>query len=277
MSHETGQEVTLELLGLGYATARGDALVADVSFHVHAGEILAIAGPNGAGKSTLVRMIAGLMPAGSGEIRLGGRPLTDIPIAERARSVAYVGQSEEPDGRLSVTEYVALGRLPHRRALDARAHRTAVAEALAVAGLSSLALRTIGSLSGGERQRAKIARAVCQTPKLLVLDEPTNHLDPRARGDLLSLVARLGITVIAVLHDLTLIEDFASHVALIDDGRLAAYGHPQEVLSGARVRETFEVDMHRLPHPFEDRLLCALDIPISRPISRTGPRPVPSR
>ena len=121
MSHETGQEVTLELLGLGYATARGDALVADVSFHVHAGEILAIAGPNGAGKSTLVRMIAGLMPAGSGEIRLGGRPLTDIPITERARSVAYVGQSEEPDGRLSVTEYVALGRLPHRRALDARA------------------------------------------------------------------------------------------------------------------------------------------------------------
>ena len=102
-----------------------------------------------------------------------------------------------------------------------------------------------------------------------------------AFSDLLSLVARLGITVIAVLHDLTLIEDFASHVALIDDGRLAAYGHPQEVLSGARVRETFEVDMHRLPHPFEDRLLCALDIPISRPInrpvSRTGPRPVPSR
>lgn len=167
---------------------------------------------------------------------------------------------------------MALGRLPHRRALDARAHRAAVHEALAVAGLAPFAHRAIGSLSGGERQRAKIARAVCQKPKLLVLDEPTNHLDPRARGDLLGLVTRLGITVIAVLHDLTLIEDFATHVALVDDGRLAAYGHPSEVLSGARVRETFEVDLHRLPHPFEDRVLFALDIPIVRTTPATALR-----
>ncbi|MHC5653999.1 ABC transporter ATP-binding protein [Stappia sp.] len=272
MTHESGLETTLELIGVGYSTARGQRLVEDVSFHVHAGEILVIAGPNGAGKSTLVRMIAGLAPAGDGEILLGKRSLARVPIHERARAIAYVGQSEEPDGRLSVADYVALGRLPHRRALDARAHQAALGEALAVAGLTGLSRRTMGSLSGGERQRAKIARAVCQEPRLLVLDEPTNHLDPRARGDLLSLVTRLGITVIAVLHDLTLIEDFASHVALIDEGRLTAYGHPRDVLSSARVRATFEVDMHRLPHPSEDRMLCALDIPIRR----TTPEAVPA-
>lgn len=69
MSHKSGLDVTLEIERLGYTTARGDTLVEDISFHVHTGEILAIAGPNGAGKSTLVRMIAGLMPAASGEIR----------------------------------------------------------------------------------------------------------------------------------------------------------------------------------------------------------------
>lgn len=92
MSHKSGLDVTLEIERLGYTTARGDTLVEDISFHVHTGEILAIAGPNGAGKSTLVRMIAGLMPAASGEIRLGGRSLNGIPLAERARSIAYVGR-----------------------------------------------------------------------------------------------------------------------------------------------------------------------------------------
>jgi iron complex transport system ATP-binding protein len=135
---------------------------------------------------------------------------------------------------------------------------------MALCGLNDLADRRIGGLSGGERQRAKLARAICQQPQLLVLDEPTNHLDPNARGALLGLVASLGITVVAALHDLTLIDAFASHVALVRNGRLEAYGHPEDVLSLSNIRRVFDVGFHRLPHPSEDRHLTALDIPLSR-------------
>jgi iron complex transport system ATP-binding protein len=262
MSHGTGRGVALELSNVSYRVRGAGTLVEKLSLHVHDGEILVIAGPNGAGKSTLIRMIAGLSAPSGGEILLGGRAYSRIGITERARSIAYVGQSDDTDARLTVAQYVALGNLPHRGANGARAAIDATCSALALAGLDALRERRMGDISGGERQRAKIARAVCQKPTILVLDEPTNHLDPSARGELLSLVSGLGITVIAALHDLTLIEAFASHVALIRAGALVAYGHPADVLTSAQVRDVFSVDMHRLPHPSEPRHISVLDIPV---------------
>lgn len=262
MSHETGRGVALELKDVTYRVPGAGTLVEKLSLHVHDGEILVIAGPNGAGKSTLIRMIAGLNAPSAGEILLGGRPYARIGITERARSIAYVGQNDDTDSRLTVAQYVALGNLPHRRASGARAAVEATGSALALAGLDTLGERRMGDISGGERQRAKIARAVCQKPAVLVLDEPTNHLDPSARGELLSLVSGLGITVVAALHDLTLIEAFASHVALIRSGALVAYGHPVDVLTSAQVRDVFAVDMHRLPHPTQPRHISVLDIPV---------------
>ncbi len=262
MSHGTGRDVAVELRGASYRLHKAGTLVEDLSLHVHDGEILVIAGPNGAGKSTLIRMIAGLGRPTSGEILLGGVPYSRIGIAERARAIAYVGQDDGADARLTVAEYVALGTLPHRRSAAAASLARDARGALDLARLEHIASRRMGDISGGERQRARIARAVCQKPKVLVLDEPTNHLDPSARGELLSLVSGLGITVIAALHDLTLIECFASHVALIRAGRLVAYGHPGEILSGETVRDVFSVDLHRLPHPSEPRHISVLDIPV---------------
>lgn len=262
MSHRSGTPVVLELRQVGYRPRGADALLSDLSLHVHDGEILVLAGPNGAGKSTLIRLIAGLSEPTGGEMRLGGRPYRDVPITERARVIAYVGQSEESCDRLTVSQYVSLGHLPHHRTGGREAGARATDEALALADLTRLSGRRMGEISGGERQRAKIARAVCQRPRLLVLDEPTNHLDPLARGELLSLVSGLGIAVVAALHDLTLIEAFASHVALIQGGQLVAHGHPVEVLSSERVRAVFSVDLYRMPHPVEARQISVLDIPI---------------
>ncbi len=234
---------------------------------VRSGEIVVIAGPNGAGKTTLVRMIAGLLKPSAGQIHLAGRPLASLNHVQRARQLAYVGQSEEPDGRLTVAQYAALGRLPHAGPSERDAASDACLDALTTVGLRPLANRRMDSLSGGERQKAKIARAICQRPGLLVLDEPTNHLDALARGELLSLVAAMGISVVAALHDLTLIEAFADRVALMERGTLSAFGPPAETLSGRRVRDVFGVDLHRLPHPAEDRNLPTLDIPITKPNS----------
>jgi iron complex transport system ATP-binding protein len=265
MSHLTNKPVALSVKGLSYQISASKVLVSDIDFHVHMGEILVMAGPNGAGKTTLIKMIAGLNEPSSGQILLGDIDYKEIGMAERARKIAYVGQNDDPDIRLSVRQYIELGRLPHRGALSKNAEQELINQAIEVAGLVNMQHNIIAQLSGGEKQRMKVARAICQRPDLLILDEPTNHLDPQARGDLLSLISGLGITVIASLHDLALIEAFATHVAIIKEGQLMSYGHPEEVLSSHMIRNVFNVDMHRLEHPTEKRFIPTLDIKITKP------------
>ncbi|WP_422040270.1 ABC transporter ATP-binding protein [Roseibium sp.] len=238
-------------------------LVDRVTLSVMPGEILALVGRNGAGKTSLIRMIAGLTRADHGDVKLNGAPMEGFSCHERARHIAYVGQSSEPDGRLSVKQYVALGLMPHG-GLKPGCQDQRVDEALRIVGLEGFASRKMQNLSGGERQRTMLARALCQRPSLLVLDEPTNHLDPSARGELLSLVASLGIAVVASLHDLTLVDDFADHVAVLENGRLIALGTPIEALTSERVRAVFDVDLHRLPNPVSGASIPVLDVPIVR-------------
>jgi len=267
------QAAALDIRDVGYwpsGRSPADALVSDISFAVGAGECVALVGPNGAGKTTLVRMIAGLALPCAGMITIDGRSVSAMSFAERAQRIAYVGQTDEPDGRLSVADYVALGLVPHARLFAGDTGRHEAWRACEAVGLGGLAERRIDRLSGGERQRAKIARAMCQKPSLLVLDEPTNHLDPQARGEQLAIVASMGIPVIAALHDLTLIDAFADKVAILADGRLRAFGTPGETLSTANVRDVFGVDMLRLKHPERDYHLPTLDIPLPRPIPNSA-------
>ena len=262
MSHGLDGEIALDLHGLGYRAPNGAVLLDAVTLHLLPGEILAVVGLNGAGKSTLIRLLAGLMAPSAGTIQLGGRSYATFSSAERARRIAYVGQHDDADGRLLLHHYVALGTLPHRALLSAAEVDDRVDDALHQVGLAANAAARLDQLSGGERQRAKFARAICQAPSLLLLDEPTNHLDPAAKGALLSAIMRLGITVVTALHDLTLIEAFASHVAVLRQGRLAAYGHPADIFTPGKVRDIFGVPLYRLPHPREQRILPSLDISI---------------
>lgn len=251
----------LELAGVRFNGPAGAPLLSDVSLSAAAGEILAIVGPNGAGKTTLMRLIAGLAAPAAGAVRIGGVCLRQMRLAERARTIAYVGQSDAPDGRLTVRQYVALGLECGGGPRPSRPdQRGGVAPVLGALGLSSLADRRIDRISGGERQKAKIARAVCQRPKLLVLDEPTNHLDPQARGALLRWLGGMEITVVAALHDLTLIDAFADKVAMIEQGRLVAFSGPEAALSAEQVRRVFQVDLYRFPHPSGGPDIAALDV-----------------
>ncbi|WP_306048291.1 ABC transporter ATP-binding protein [Oceaniradius stylonematis] len=268
----TRQTAALDLRDVGYwpsGRSPADALVSAISFSVGAGECVALVGPNGAGKTTLVRMIAGLASPGTGTIMIDGKSISAMSFAERARRIAYVGQSDEADGRLSVADYVALGLLPHARLFADGTGRDEARRACETVGLGDLAERRLDQLSGGERQRARIARAMCQKPSLLVLDEPTNHLDPLARGEQLAIVASMGVPIVAALHDLTLIDAFADKVAILADGRLRAFGPPGETLSTANVRDVFGVDMHRLKHPEHDYHLPTLDIRLPMPTTHS--------
>jgi len=215
-----------------------------VCLEAGAGEIVGLIGPNGSGKSTLLRTVYRSLRPSGGVVRVGGDDVWRLPQRAAARRTAAVLQ--DPDkgpAALTVTEVVALGRTPHHGLLgrDGAADRTAVEEALDTCGARPLADRDFGSLSGGERQRVLLARALAQSPRLLVLDELTNHLDIRARFELLDLVRATGITTLAVLHDLDLAARLCDRLVVLHEGAVAAAGPVLDVLTPAVFHEVFGV------------------------------------
>jgi iron complex transport system ATP-binding protein len=144
-----------------------------------------------------------------------------------------------------------MGRAPHQRAFqgESASDRELVEQALDTMGVSRLQHHLFDSLSGGEKQRALLARALVQEPKLMLLDEPTNHLDPKHQLEILETVRRLGIAVVASLHDLNLAAAFCDRLYVIKDGRMVTQGTPWEVLTEPLLREVFEVNAIVDAHP----------------------------
>jgi iron complex transport system ATP-binding protein len=256
---DSSRKNLLEARGVSFHTSPGKKLVQAMSFTVEPGQRVAIVGPNGAGKSTLLRMLAGLLVPTSGHVLIGGTPLNDMTALAKARLIALLSQANQADIRLSVQEYVGLGCLPHRLAQSPSGLRAVVAEALALCNLTRYRDRAMGSLSGGECQRTHLARAIAQRPQILLLDEPTNHLDPRATLDLLSIVRSLGISVVAVLHNLSLVADWADQVAVLQTGALVRYDSPAQALNPVTVHKVFAMHSYYLPHPDRAQPILVLD------------------
>lgn len=239
----------------------GRTLAVDgVSLAVTPGRLVAVVGPNGAGKTSLIRAIAGLVRH-SGACRLEGEPLEALSPVERARRIAYLPQRADFAWALPVRDAIALGRLPHGDpfAAPTAADRAAVEVALGRLALADLAARPVTELSGGERARVMLARVLATGAPLILADEPTAALDPAHQMLVLELLvqeARAGRIVLAVLHDLALAARFADLVAVVDRGRLAAVGAPQDVLTEQRLAETFglacrfvEIEGRQVPVP----------------------------
>ena len=243
---------------LEYCTPAGAPLLGDTSFQLDQGKILAIAGPNGAGKTTLLNILSGVQKPTKGHVIIDGLDVCCISDKERAQKIAVVSQQCNPDPRLTLKDYVALGQMPIWSEYAQKEHTRDLKHILELTNLSELSNRSIGKLSGGEKQRAHIARALAQKPQLLFLDEPTNHLDPDAKGRMLSLAANLGVTVVMIIHDLVMIPEFATHVALMKDTHITAYGPVDTVQTPEAVRNTFGVDYWLLNH--NGRQIPALDI-----------------
>jgi iron complex transport system ATP-binding protein len=216
-----------------------------VSATLHPGRIAAICGPNGAGKSTLLQGLAGLLTLDSGEVRLAGAPL---PAGrDRARRIGYLPQTAEIAWDLSVAALAALGRLPHGDQGEAQ-----VAAALAAVDMADMAQRPVSTLSGGEKARALLARVLAGEPQWILADEPLAALDLAHQLALLSRLraaARGGAGVALVLHDLALAMNHADRVLVLDRGRLAAEGPPEEALAEDIIARVWGVSARWLGEP----------------------------
>ena len=224
----TAMQLQLSGLGLTYAGATTPTL-AGLDLTVKAGSLTALLGPSGTGKTSLLKLVAGLLHPTTGDVRLGGRSLLDLP-PER-RKVVLVFQAPLLFPHMTVAQNVGFGLRMQGLAPPFIAQRTeAMLDRLHLGGLAG---RRPATLSGGQSQRVALARALVLEPDLLLLDEPLSSLDPGLRDELRALIRQLqrdlGVTTLVVTHDQTEAVVMADSIALLQDGRIVQDAPPQEI------------------------------------------------
>lgn len=225
----------------------GRAIVDDVSLSLESGQFVGLIGPNGAGKSTLMSVMAGLLAADAGSVALDGRPLAAVDRRELARTRAYLPQNPRAEWPVSVERLVALGLTPQLPAFGGlpRAMQDRIATALDQVDMADHRDQPVTTLSGGELARVMLARALVGDPAALMADEPLAGLDPRHALDSVARLRRLadrGKLVLASIHELSLAARYTSHIAVLREGRLTAFGPTATTLTSALVHDVFEVD-----------------------------------
>jgi molybdopterin-binding protein len=208
----------------------GDFLLQGINLDIEPGEYFIVLGPTGAGKTVLLEAIAGLYPILEGKVRVGDKEVTYLSPDRREIGIVYQDQVLFP--HLSVEKNLAFGlkmrKCPRH---EIKAKIDAVAE---VVGVSHLLKRSPTTLSGGEKQKVALARALITEPKVLLLDEPLSALDPETREkmqeELREMHHKVMVTIIHVTHDFEEAIALGHRVAVLNDGRIAQVGTPEEFL-----------------------------------------------
>lgn len=241
-------DLKVENLEVNIATSN---IVKGVNLHAKDHHFIGLLGPNGSGKSTLLKSIYQVLKPHSGVIYLGGKNIERYSKKEIAQNMAVVSQFHAMHFEFKVFEIVLMGRSPHKGMLerDQKKDYEIAMEALEQVGMLGYAERNFSTLSGGEKQRIFLARALTQQPKILILDEPTNHLDIKYQIQILSIVKKLNICVIAALHDLSLASAYCDEIYLLKQGKVIASGLPQEVITSKMIKQIYDVDAEISIHP----------------------------
>jgi len=245
----------LEVNGLSKSFG-GVQAVHNVSFTVAAEEIVGLIGPNGAGKTTCFNLISGLMPPNSGGVRLSGKNMVGLPPYRRAAlGLARTFQNIQLFGGMSVLDNVLTGfhlrqqvgvltallPLPMVRKSQTENRRQAL-ELLELVGLGGKEDEPAEALAYGDQRRLEIARALAQAPQLLLMDEPAAGLNPRETEDLMALLEKLrflGITLLVIEHDMTLVMGLCHRIVVLDHGQVIAAGSPKDIRRNPRVIEAY--------------------------------------
>jgi len=228
----------------------------DVGFQVSQGEIKAIIGPNGAGKTTLFNVISGVIPATSGRIVFEGRTIEHLkPHVIASLGISRTFQTSLVFNNMSVLENVMVGRHPRsRRGMlhvsfktpQARREEWEIAEKakekLAFVGIHDSLDSPPGSLPFALHKRVEVARALATEPKLLFLDEPAAGLNIRETEEMANLIRKIrdiGITILLVEHDMSLVMDISDEVIVLERGAKIAEGPPREIQRNKQVIDVY--------------------------------------
>jgi iron complex transport system ATP-binding protein len=236
-------ELVVDGIGKSFGSHR---VLEEVSFVLKSGRILALVGPNGSGKSTLIKIITRIYDPSSGTIALDGTDTQEINAVDLAMKIGYVPQHFTFTLYSMVFETVLLGRRRYIQWSVSDEELSRVQSALDALGMGNLAGAYMDQLSGGERQKVFIARALAQDPALFLFDEPTSALDIRYQIGVMETMRRItreqGSSMVIAVHDLNLAYRYADAVLVLDEGRVAGYGEPHEVLTPACIRDVYGVD-----------------------------------
>ncbi len=238
----------------------GTPVLRGVSVQVASGELRFLLGPNGSGKTTLLGCLGGFLPPDRGRVHVGGRDLSQIPLRERARYLAYVPQLHRPTFGYTVLEFVVMGRAAHLGPwgrpgkVDLELARRALAEVR----LERLAAVPYTQISGGELRLALIARALAQDAKFLLLDEPDAHLDPGNQQTILRLLRELagqGLGLVVTSHNPNSALAGADTVTLLREGEALASGPVASVLTPRNLATSYGVEFSLLTGDQGERAL----------------------
>lgn len=231
----------------------GRAILDAATLRCQLGHFSVLCGANGAGKSTALSVLSGALKPDRGGAFIDDEAMSHVSPAALARTRAIVAQQSVLTFPFLVHEVVAMGRTPHEGRSDKRRDDEIIIAALDRLDLLGLATRNYLTLSGGERQRVHIARALAQLwsdegqpgPRWLLLDEPTSALDLKyqiALMKLLKALAKDGWGIVAVLHDLHLVRDYADHVVMFKAGAVIDAGTPIDVLNAQAIQIAYDLD-----------------------------------
>jgi iron complex transport system ATP-binding protein len=224
------------------------AVVEGVSFALSTGKIIALLGANGAGKTTLLKSLNGALPAAKGSILLDEKELKNYSRREIAQRIAVIAQETETKFPVSVLEFVLAGRFAQPSTAfgwETAADLQIALTSLKQCDLANYEARQMNRLSGGERQRVVLARALATQAKILLLDEPTANMDLAHQALMFRLVRERcengDAAAIVITHDLNLASEFADEIILLKNGRIAAKGAPEQVLTAENLETVFGV------------------------------------
>ena len=214
----------------------------DINFNVHEGEVVSIIGSSGSGKSTLLRCINLLETPTSGQILIHGKDVLngDVPLVELREKVGMVFQQFNLFNNLSVLDNCVIGQMKVLKRTRQEAEKVAK-KFLGKVGMSRFINAKPNQISGGQKQRVAIARALSMEPEVLLFDEPTSALDPELVGDVLDLLkqlAREGVTMVVVTHEMGFARDVANHVIFMDGGRIVEENNPHDFFSRPQEERT---------------------------------------
>lgn len=214
----------------------------DIDFTVHPGDVTSIIGSSGSGKSTLLRCINLLESPTSGEILFHGADITAKGVKPHAyrTKVGMVFQSFNLFNNLTVLENCTVGQVKVLKK-DKAAARANAMRYLEQVGMAPYVNAKPRQISGGQKQRVAIARALAMEPEILLFDEPTSALDPEMVGEVLSVMrdlAREGMTMLVVTHEMAFARDVSSHVVFMADGLICEQGAPQALFTAPQQQRT---------------------------------------